>query len=340
MNFDETIRIIFHDLEHELFTAYLAAYRSFDRSKASLNNYKRLSDAFFKRPVYEQDLYWLYCIASHHSIIDYFQSLASDFAPYTHQALIRLNMPEIADIFYKMMQVFGSRYSGFNHRNRNLIGFSQEDSDNLLITGSEEMTNDVIEEEIRKAVTPSVLQAFPCSQQLYHAMRYYICVSAEARNWYEKRVEIISDKQRAICLVQNLFSFEENLGDWQNWPPPYRSLYLIEIFYTEIVHGSLGQYIYNQKGETVLALYNALRQNGLDELAKFIGDAKELYEQSLQKISRFYVERDKDKIIYFHDIMKTAPFCNFAKEVNIHDLLDKLDDAMTVIARNHNILPR
>ncbi|UXM96160.1 DUF4375 domain-containing protein [Bartonella sp. HY329] len=340
LNFDETFEIFFKDKRNEFLSAYGIIQAVEKPSKDLLDEYQKISGDILQWPANEQDLFWLYFLAQSDGVIAFFRRRDADFAPFIHQALMRQNMAEVAETFKNIMDIFGNRYSEFDPKSGKIIGFPLEKSNVARFFDDKDNGQYLIKAGIQKSISPDALRAFPRPQQLYQTLRDNICENEALKNWYDKRIKAIPDQQRALILVANLFDFEEDLGDWQDWPEPYRYLFLLEMLNGEFLNGGLGQYFFNQSNEDILAMYDALEKSGLVDLKAYIGAADELYEQSRQKISNFDVRRGNDTLSLYSELMKTPPFSNFDEDMDFEGFVNRLKDAMTVIARNHNILPR
>ncbi|UXN04262.1 DUF4375 domain-containing protein [Bartonella sp. HY406] len=340
LNFDETFEIFFKDKRDEFLLAYGIIQDVEKPRKDLLDEYQKINGDILQWPANEQDLFWLYSLSQSDGVIAFFRRQDADFAPFIHQALMRQNMAEAADVFKNIMDIFGNRYSEFDPKSEKIIGFPLEKSNVARFFNDKDNGQYLIKAGIQKSIAPDALRAFPRPQQLYQTLRDHICENEALKNWYEKRIKAIPDQQRALILVANLFDFEEDLGDWQDWPEPYRYLFLVEMLNGEFLNGGLGQYFFNQSNEDILAMYDALEKSGLVDLKAYIGAADEFYEQSRQKIRNFDVRRGNDTLSLYSELMKTPPFSNFDEDMDFEGFVNRLKDAMTVIARNHNILPR
>ncbi|WP_182419091.1 DUF4375 domain-containing protein [Bartonella sp. HY038] len=310
-----------------------------------------------------QDLYWLFVFLRYQTVVNYFQSNDSDFAPYIGRALQRQNMEDAARQFQSAMDAFGSRYQKFDLSEKTIKHFiipaTQAELDQAFLKKLDAMMGEEAPDGYKKmhldqrkqdrkllgggpekdtlgyaalyATHSDVLQAkdklrdFPKPIAIYKALRDDICQNDQLHDWYKNIVQSMTEKDRMNILAENLFLLQDRFGTRENWPSVYRDIFALNLFSAQFSNGGFYQYFDHNPNE-VPALLEAFKRLNLQNLEADLQKAKSLFEM-VNKLSPNELENGN-------------PLDDFEDKLDFTKILDEVDGAMLKLAKENNILPQ
>jgi len=219
-------------------------------------------------PIEREHLVWLLLLNDHwgkYGLHTFFSGSGGDFAPQVLGALTEAGMGPRAQIFAQAIRFFGVPYPTDEEERKPYFGWRQPGCDNALRSSDYEF--------FRLSTT------FGTEDEYQEEIERFIRRTPELDAWVQAERSKLRKDDRFRWLTRALLGMPpRDREELQEWPRPYRILWLYEIFIREVMNGSVHQYFYNSAGDFAPEMVEALYDIGVVEEAEGLQRGIDMFE--------------------------------------------------------------
>ena len=251
------------------------------------------------------------------------------FAPQIRRSLAEAGLVRQAEIFGRVMALFGEPYPRDRAVRERPFAWSRPG------TRVDEFTtipNDLNAFDLRLI---DMSRDFGSKPEIWGEIEAFVRRVPALTAWAEEARAAISDEERVHWLAGELAVAgpERMVETMRDWPRPYRLIYLIDTFNDEMLNGSVHQFFFNSSGSLAPEVVAALREAGLAKHADAVQRGIDLFR------APYPTDTERRRDLYFrHE--ETTPF-DEALTALTGDVDDgAILDAMIALAKRDGVLPR